>query len=70
MAGHPSGLTLAIVPLALPRGAAQAAYIGDRNLGLRIVMDYDNDAKQDVISIDVLCGAKVQHEDLLLRVVG
>ena len=59
-----------MVPLELPDGAAQAAYIGDRNLGLRIVMDYDMSSKTDTISIDVLCGAKVQHPELLARVLG
>lgn len=70
IAGHPNGLTVAMVPLELPDGAAQAAYIGDRNLGLRIVMDYDMSSKTDTISIDVLCGAKVQHPELLTRVLG
>ena len=69
-AGHPNAITAAIVPLALPRGAANAAYIGDRGMGLRIVYDYDNDAKQDVISIDVLAGAQVQHPELGVRVLG
>ena len=70
VAGHPNGLTTAIVPLALPRGASNAAYIGDRGLGLRIVFDYDNNAKQDVISIDVLAGAVVRHPELLTCVLG
>ena len=70
LAGHRNAMTMAMVPLALPRGAANAAYIGDRGLGLRIVFDYDNNAKQDVISIDVLCGAKVQDGELITRVLG
>jgi len=70
VAGHPNGLTLAIVPLELPQGAARAEYIGDRGLGLRVVYDYSASTKKDTISIDVLCGAKVQHPDLLTRVVG
>ena len=70
IAGHPNGLTLAIVPLELPQGAAKAWYIGDRGLGLRVVADYSASTKSDTISIDVLCGAKVQQPALLTRILG
>ena len=70
IAGHPSGLTVAIVPLELPAGAARAEYISDRNLGIRVVYDYSTSTKTDTISLDVLCGAKVQQPDLLTRVLG
>ena len=70
IAGHPNGLTVAIVPLELPSGAARAEYIADRNLGLRVVYDYSTSTKTDTISIDVLCGAKVQQPELLTRVLG
>lgn len=70
IAGHPNGLTLAIVPLELPRGAAKAEYIGDRGLGIRVVYDYDSTYKRDIISLDVLCGAKVQQPELLCRILG
>ena len=70
IAGHPNGLTLAIVPLELPSGAARSQYVGDRGLGLRVVFDYNSTTKTDQISIDVLCGAKVQHPEMLTRIVG
>ena len=70
IAGHPNGLSYAVVPLELPSGAARAEYIADRGLGLRIVFDYDGSTKTDTISIDVLCGAKVIQGDLLTRVLG
>jgi hypothetical protein len=70
VAGHPNGLTVAIVPLELPRGAGNAAYIGDRNLGIRVVFDYTSSTKLDSISFDLLVGAKVQQGALLTRVLG
>ena len=70
IAGHPNGLTVAIVPLELPAGAARSEYISDRNLGIRVVYDYSTSTKTDTISLDLLCGAKVQQPDLLTRVLG
>lgn len=70
IAGHPSGLTVAVVPLELPAGAARAEYMSDRNLGIRVVYDYSTSTKTDTISLDVLCGAKVQQPDLLTVVLG
>jgi len=70
LAGHGDGLTAAIVPLELPRGAANAEYIGDEGLGIRVVYDYDSDSKKDTISFDLLCGAKAQQPELLTRVLG
>jgi hypothetical protein len=70
LAGHPNGITVAIVPLELPRGAARAEYVGDRGLGVRIVYDYSSTYKQDTISLDVLVGAKCQHPELLARILG
>jgi len=70
IAGDARGLTLAVVPLELPAGAARAEYIADRGLGVRIVYDYSASTKTDTISFDVLCGAKVQDGELLTRVLG
>lgn len=69
-AGHRNAITHAIVPLQLPQGAARAEYIGDRGLGIRVVFDYDSSTKTDTISLDLLVGAKVQDEELGLRVLG
>ena len=70
VAGHKNAITVALVPLELPLGAQKAEYIGDRNLGIRAVYDYNSSTKTDTISLDVLVGAKCQQPDLLLRVVG
>tara|TARA_R100000655_G_scaffold8377_3_gene21909 strand:+ start:5336 stop:6436 length:1101 start_codon:yes stop_codon:yes gene_type:complete len=70
IAGHPAGLTVAIVPLDLPNGNETAEYVGDRGLGVRVVYDYNSSTKTDTISFDVLCGAKVIQPELLCRVKG
>jgi len=70
VAGNPKGLTVAVVPLELPAGAARAEYVSDRNLGIRVVFDYNASTKTDTISLDVLCGAKVQQPDLLTTILG
>jgi hypothetical protein len=70
IAGHRNGMTAALVPLEIPMGANKAEYIGDRNLGIRAVYDYNINTKTDTISLDVLVGAKVQQPNLMLRIVG
>ena len=71
IAGHPRGLALAVVPLALPMDASgRAAIVSNRGLSIRVVQDYDISSKSDVISFDVLCGSKVIQPELLTRVLG
>ncbi|TAK89301.1 MAG: hypothetical protein EPO06_11575 [Burkholderiaceae bacterium] len=55
---HKTAFALATRPLALPRGAANAAIAGYKGYGLRVIYDYDMDKKQDVVSIDCLYGVK------------
>lgn len=59
IAFHQTALALAFRPLALPRGAQNAAIANYKGFGLRVVYDYDIDQKQDVVSIDCLYGTKV-----------
>lgn len=59
LAFHTTALALAFRPLALPRGAQNAAIANYKGFGLRVVYDYDIDQKQDVVSIDCLYGTKV-----------
>jgi len=70
LAGVAQALTVALVPLELPQGAGKAMYIGDRNLGIRVVFDYSATTKTDTISLDVLCGAKVQQPEVITRILG
>ncbi len=53
---HPRAFALAVVPLALPQGAASSFYIQDRGFGIRAVYDYDRGLKSDVLSLDILVG--------------
>ena len=70
LAFHPNAIVLAAVPLALPQGAGRAEYVQHRGLGIRVVWDYDKDAKSDVVSVDILAGAKVQNPEMITRVLG
>lgn len=70
LAFHPNAVVLAAVPLALPQGAGRAEFVQSRGLGIRVVWDYDKDAKSDVISLDILAGARVQDPRLISRVLG
>lgn len=55
---HRTAFALAMRPLALPRGAANAAIQSYKGYALRVIYGYDMDKKQDVISIDTLYGCK------------
>jgi hypothetical protein len=70
LAFHRNAFQLAVVPLALPMGAAQAEYISYRGMGIRVVYDYNSTAKKDVVSLDLLCGAKAAQPELAVRVLG
>lgn len=63
IAFHRTCFALAVRPLALPRGAANAAIANYKGFGLRVIYGYDMDKKQDVVSIDVLYGCKTLDAD-------
>ncbi|MEV1167345.1 P22 phage major capsid protein family protein [Nonomuraea sp. NPDC049784] len=58
VAFHRTAFALVTRPLVLPQGAANAHVESYRGFGLRVVMDYDIKAKQDIVSIDTLYGVK------------
>lgn len=58
VAFHRTCFALAVRPLALPRGAAEASIVNYNGLGLRVIAGFDMDKKQDVMSIDILYGTK------------
>lgn len=70
LAFHPNAFALCVVPLELPMGAAHAEYIADRGLGVRVVYDYNSQSKTDVISLDILVGAKTIQPELAVRVLA
>jgi hypothetical protein len=58
VAFHRTAFALAFRPLALPRGAQNAAIANYKGFGLRVTYDYDMDLKSDVVSVDCLYGVK------------
>ncbi|MEV0821947.1 P22 phage major capsid protein family protein [Nonomuraea rubra] len=58
VAFHRTAFALVTRPLVLPQGAANAAVESYKGFGVRVVMDYDIKAKQDVVSVDCLYGVK------------
>lgn len=58
LAFHRTAFALVTRPLELPKGAVNAAIRSYKGFGLRVVIAYDNNKKQDVCSIDMLYGTK------------
>lgn len=69
IAFHKNAFALVTRPLALPRGAANAAIVDYDGFGLRVVQDYDITHKTDTISIDMLCGVKTLDKNLAAVIV-
>ncbi|QFY09635.1 hypothetical protein GBF35_25930 [Nonomuraea phyllanthi] len=70
VAFHRTAFALVTRPLVLPQGAANAAVASYKGFGLRVVMDYDIDKKQDVVSIDCLYGTKTLDENRAVLIKG
>ncbi|PRX91978.1 P22 phage major capsid protein family protein [Allonocardiopsis opalescens] len=70
VAFHETAFALAFRPLALPRGAQNAAIANYRGFGLRVVYDYDTNLKQDVVSIDCLYGTKTLDPNRAVLIKG
>jgi hypothetical protein len=65
IAFHKNAMALVTRPLALPKGAKDAAIVNYDGFGLRVVYGYDMNSKTDTISIDMLCGVKLLDQDLI-----
>jgi hypothetical protein len=70
VAFHRTAFALAIRPLALPQGARNASIQNYKGFGLRVVMDYDIDQKQDVVSVDCLYGTKTLDANRAVLIKG
>ena len=70
VAFHRNAIALVSRNLALPMGAANAAYASAGGLGVRVVYDYDAATKTDKISFDVIYGVKELDEDLICGLAG
>lgn len=68
---HKTAATLAIRVPSAPNGVApnQVGMASAGGIGLRVIQAYDIDQKQDVVSIDLLCGVKVLDTSRLVHVV-
>lgn len=63
---HRNGLALVTRQLELPQGAAKAAIASANGLAVRVVFGYDQDAKKDKISFDIIYGIKELDANLLV----
>ena len=70
VAFHRNALALVTRNLALPMGAANAAYASAGGLGVRVVYDYDAATKTDKISFDVIYGIKDLDSSMICALVG
>lgn len=70
LAFHRTAFAFVTRQLALPRGAADAATVSYKGLGLRVVSGYDLTSKKDTISVDLLCGVKTLDAPRALRLLG
>lgn len=68
VAFHPNAFALCVVPLELPRGAADSGYIQANGMGVRVVSGYDVGTKVDTISLDLLVGAKAIDPRLAVKI--
>jgi hypothetical protein len=70
LAFHRNAIALVSRNLALPMGAANAAYASAGGLGVRVVYDYDSATKTDKISFDVIYGIKELEPSLICKLKG
>lgn len=70
MGFHKNAFALVTVPLEMPDGAAFKARESADGLSVRVVKDYDIDADEDIIRLDVLYGVKAIYPDLACRLWG
>jgi hypothetical protein len=68
---HPNAFALVTVPIELPSGV-WGARESDPDLGLsiRVVKQYDIDADEEIIRLDVLYGTKTLYPELAVRLWG
>ncbi len=70
VAFHRTAVALVTRQLELPQGAANAAIRGYKGFGIRVVIDYDQKYKKDVVSLDVLYGVKTLDANRAVLIKG
>lgn len=56
---HRSALAFVSRPLPIPKGGVEAAVASYKGLGVRVIYGFNQSKKQQTLSVDMLCGAKV-----------
>lgn len=67
---HKNAFALVTVPLEMPDGVAFKARESHNGLSVRVVKDYDIDADEDIIRMDILFGRKAIYPELASRLWG
>lgn len=70
LALHKNAFALVSCPLEMPDGAAFKARESHNGLSIRVVKDYDINADEDIIRLDILYGWKAIYPDLACRLTG
>lgn len=68
VAFHPHAVALVNRAPAVPQGASYGASTSEDGYAARVVMDYDIDKKQEVLSIDVMTSVTELNDDLGVKV--
>lgn len=66
---HPNAFALVVMPLAMPAGVWGGRETFN-NMSIRVVKDYDIDADEEIIRLDVLYGWKAIYPELATRLAG
>lgn len=70
LAFHKNAIALVTVPLELPDSAGFKARESHNGLSVRVVKDYDIDADEEIIRLDILYGVKAVDPRLGVRLLG
>lgn len=70
MAFHKNAIALVTCPLELPDSAGFKARESHNGLSVRVVKDYDIDADEEIIRLDILYGVKMVDPRLAVRLLG
>lgn len=70
LAFHKNAFALVTVPLELPDSAGFKARESHNGLSVRVVKDYDIDADEEIIRLDILYGVKAVDPRLAVRLLG
>jgi hypothetical protein len=70
LAFHKNAFALVMCPLELPDGCAYKARESYNGMSVRVVKDYDIDADEEIIRLDILYGTKAVDPRLAVRLLG